>query len=148
MILCQHQDSHLTLHSFYFHTSQSGDYQRGCQGRHNERYIFSGSLIPILTQLLAGASSITSDDEIFRVVRVETSGQSDLLSTSKGSEENAEDVDEIMEVSKSNNAIEVGQGVAFAMKNLGSSVLRGVVHKKGKSKWLLYYSLPLCKAFH
>ena len=86
---------------------------------------------------MAGASDITSDDEIFNVIRVETSIDNrgtDFPSTSKGSEKNDEDVDEITELSKSNGAVEVGQGVAFAMKNLGSSVLRGVVHKKGESK--------------
>mmetsp|Transcript_11099 Transcript_11099/g.27300 ORF Transcript_11099/g.27300 Transcript_11099/m.27300 type:complete len:454 (+) Transcript_11099:535-1896(+) len=121
----------------------SEEYQRGCQGRHNLRYVFSGSLIPILSQLLAGASDIESDDgRLFRVIRVETSNpkvQTDFPSTSTSLDANDENLDEPKEPSDI-EAIGVGQGVAFAMKNLGSSVLLGKVHKKGHTKWIVRFS--------
>ena len=106
------------------------EYQYGCKGRHIVRHVVSGSVIPILNTMLGGISTHDDDRQLFKVVRVETSNkpnQADLLSASKSSDTEVDLMN--VETAPNLDAIKIGQGVAFEMKSLGSSVLRGEITK-------------------
>ena len=74
--------------------------------------------------------------QVFDVVRIEMTTK---LTRSATSDEEIDDGISIEEeeIGKAGGTIEIGQGVAFAMKSLGTSVLRGkVVREKRKGNGL------------
>lgn len=123
----------------------SEEYQYGCKGRHKTRYIFAGSLIPVLNRMISDISEFDEDKQLFRVVRVETSTESAGEDLPAPLKELGIHVDALGKPEEDPEGIEVvvmGQGAAYEMKTLGSSILRGHVvarHNKDQ-KWVVEFS--------
>ena len=116
--------------------SSTQDYQLGCKGRHKTRVVFSGSIVPVIKKMLAGVAS-NFDEQDFKVVRVETTSSSSNTSPTVVSQPatlsdnvvvlvDTDSEDESDDNLDDDSAIEIGDGVAYKMKNTGI-VLRGKV---------------------
>ena len=108
------------------------DYQPGCKGRHQTRIVFAGSIVPVINRMLAGITEGWDDRQQFKVVRVETTSKEQAAETS----EDDIDTDSLLsnsseEIIDLESPIEVGQGVAYEMKNTGI-ILRGKVLQTGR----------------
>mmetsp|Transcript_18695 Transcript_18695/g.40471 ORF Transcript_18695/g.40471 Transcript_18695/m.40471 type:complete len:1753 (+) Transcript_18695:126-5384(+) len=112
-------------------------YQRYCYGRHDESYVWSGSIVPILNKILVSAnpSGLTLAENDFTmpsIVRVEPSSkaQQPQAETANGSPQDGEDTTNTSSTTtvNGNESTEdpaVGQKVAHKM--LGSIIFRGVI---------------------
>lgn len=114
-------------------------YQRYCYGRHDESFVFSGKIIPILNKLLVASNPNGSISDIDmshltmpNIIRVDPSGKPQEP-TVEGENSGLEDHDEAAgteaDARGENQAKSpaVGQKVAYEM--LGSSVFRGIITK-------------------
>jgi len=119
----------------------SEEYQLGCKGRHDTRHVFTGTIIPILNKMLAGVAEF--DEEVFRVVRVETSkklDQEDLSMKAKSLDVDVDSMEQPNEATSDIGPIEIGQGVAFEMNKTLGCILRGSVIREDGEKWIVSFS--------
>ncbi|KAL7542501.1 hypothetical protein ACHAXR_011829 [Thalassiosira sp. AJA248-18] len=115
----------------------SESYQRWCYGRHDERFVFAGSVVPILNKILVSAnpSETGSEHNIMimpSIIRVEPSGKSQQpTSENPENEEPATNSEATASADDEAEAPAVGKKVAHEM--FGSSIFRGVIteHKDG-----------------
>lgn len=106
-------------------------YQQCCYGRHDKRYIWSGSVVPILNKILVSANPSTllaeNGSTMPSIVRVEPSSEAPQpqAETVNLRLDNDEDV---INASPGTGNLAVGQKVAHEM--LGSCILRGVITER------------------
>jgi len=122
----------------------SEGYQRYCYGRHEERFLFGGSIIPILNKILVsanldGLNMAKKDMTMPSIVRVEPSDKSQHYhaETNGGNSKEGEYLanTSVMLNFNGNGITEtpaVGENVAHEM--LGSSILRGIITKCGNQR--------------
>lgn len=100
--------------------------------------MFTGDIVPILSKLLTGIQMYENDRSLFRVVRVETTKKMDH--TASEDAESVDDLDDDTTVAEVTGPIEIGQGVAHTMNNMGASILRGSVLRPDGEKWIVQFS--------
>jgi len=121
-------------------------YQHYCYGRHEERFLFGGSIIPILNKILVSANSsglctpAEKNMTMPSIVRVEPSGMSEPSQVGTGTEDSSEEGEYISTWTKfrastmptvmcnqSDSAETPAVGQKVARKMLGTCIFRGVI---------------------
>jgi len=104
-------------------------YQRYCYGRHEERFVFGGSIVPVLNKILVSANAGRTDSLAEKdmtmpsIIRIEPSGKSNK--STKVESYGVESSSKGINASERTDGPAEGQKVAYKM--FGSSIFRGVI---------------------